>query len=225
MRMEAPSYRARAFSARGAPDLWWSPPVGEIGDVVNVAVEKGQESRLNGVVAVLVSLTATFMALCNVKDGNVVQAMQQAQANGVDAWSYYQSKSTKQHLAESMVDQLTIQRDAIANLTPEGRALIEKKIADYSAKVKQYETDKAEIKRTAEGYQKQYDALNVHDDQFDMAEASLSISIALFGVTALTRKRWLLVVGGVFMAFGLVLGLAGFLGKNLHPDFLARILS
>jgi len=198
--------------------------VGEIADVVTEAVDKGRESRLNSVVAVMVSITATFMALCNVKDGNVVQAMQQAQSNSVDAWTYYQSKSTKQHLAEGMVDQLTIQRDVTGNLSPEGRALIDKKIADYVAKARLYEAEKAEIKRTAEGYQKQYDALNVHDDQFDMAEASLSISIAIFGVTALTQKRWLLVVGGLFVTFGVVLGLAGFLGKNLHPDFLAKIL-
>jgi Domain of unknown function (DUF4337) len=199
--------------------------MGEIADVVSEAVEKGQESRLNSVVAVMVAITATFMALCNVKDGNVNQAMQQAQANGVDAWAYYQAKSTKQHMAEAMVDQLTIQRDVTGNLSVEGRAIIEKKIADYTAKVKQYDAEKAEIKRTAEGFQKQYDALNLHDDQFDMAEASLSISIAIFGVTALTHKRWLLLVGGGFVVFGFVLGFAGFLGMSLHPDFLAKILS
>jgi hypothetical protein len=199
--------------------------VAEIADVVSDAVEKGRESRLNSVVAVMVALTSTFMALCNVKDGNVVQAMQQAQANGVDAWSFYQAKSTKQHIAEMMVDQLTIQRDVTGNLSAEGRALLDHKIADYAAKVKQYDADKAEIKRTAEGYQKQYDALNRHDDQFDMAEASLSVSIAVGGVTALTQKRWLLAVAGVFVAFGVALGLAGFLGKGLHPDFLANILS
>jgi Domain of unknown function (DUF4337) len=198
--------------------------VAEIADVVSDAVEKGKESRLNSVVAVMVALTSTFMALCNVKDGNVVQAMQQAQANGVDAWSFYQAKSTKQHIAEMMVDQLTIQRDVTGSLSAEGRAIVDRKIADYEAKVKQYEADKAEIKRTAEGYQKQYDALNRHDDQFDMAEASLSVSIAVCGVTALTQKRWLLAVGGVFVAFGVALGLAGFLGKGLHPDFLANIL-
>jgi hypothetical protein len=73
-------------------------------------------------------------------------------------------------------------------------------------------------------FQKQYDGLNVHDDQFDMADAILSVSIALFGVTALTRKRWLLGVAIVFASFGTILGLAGFVGWNLHPDWLARLL-
>ena len=197
----------------------------DLADAVTDAVEKGSESRRKSVVAVMVTVTASFMALCNVKDGNVVQAMTQAQANSVDAWAYYQSKSTKQHLAESMVDQLGIQRDVTGNLGPEGRALVDRKIAEYAAKARLYDSEKAEIKRTAEGFQKQYDALNLHDDQFDMAEAALSIAIALFGVTALTHKRWLLVVALLIAGFGTVLGLAGFLGKNLHPDWLAKILS
>jgi hypothetical protein len=200
--------------------------MGDIADQINDVVEKSRESRLNAAVAALVAITATFTALSNVKDGNVVQAMQAAQASTVDAWSYFQAKSTKQSIAEDMVDELIIQRDiAGASLSTESRALIDKKIAEYTAKAKQYEKEKGEIKEKAEGYQKEYDALNVHDDQFDMAEAALSISIALFGVTALTQKRWLLFIGGAFMVFGFVLGTAGFLKLDLHPDFLARILT
>jgi hypothetical protein len=40
--------------------------------------------RFNSIIAVLVSIAATFMALGNVKDGNIVQGMSQAQANAVD---------------------------------------------------------------------------------------------------------------------------------------------
>jgi hypothetical protein len=200
--------------------------MGEIAETVTEAVDKGKESRLNTIIAVQVSIVATFMALCNVKDGNVVQAMTQAQTNAVDAWAYFQSKSTKQHIAESMIDQLTVQRDlAGASLPPEGRALLDAKIAEHTRRAKQYEAEKAEIKAKAEGFQKQYDALNVHDDQFDMAEASLSVAIAVLGVTALTQKRWLLLVAGAFSLFGVVLGLAGFLGWSFHPEFLAKILT
>lgn len=197
----------------------------DIADVALDAVDKGKEGRLNTMVAVMVSVAATFMALCNVKDGNIVQAMSQAQANSVDAWAYFQSKSTKQSIAESALEQLKIQRDVGGpSLAPEARAILDKKIVDYTAKARQYEAEKNEIKKQAEGYQKQYDDLNVHDDQFDAAEAGLSIAIALFGVTALTQKRWMLGVAGTFALFGIIIGMAGFLGKNLHPDFLARLL-
>jgi hypothetical protein len=197
--------------------------MGEASDAIGEAIEKAHDSRINTVVAVAVSITATFMALCNVKDGNVVQAMAQAQASSVDQWAYYQSKSTKQHIAESVVDQLSVQRELAG--TPEARATLDQKIAEYQGRAKRDESEKAEIKRTAEQLSKKYDELNNHDDQFDMAEAGMTVAIALFGVTALTQRRSLLVVACLFAGFGAVMGLAGFLGLNLHPDWLARLLS
>src|SRR5215471_13255849 len=166
--------------------------MGEASDAIGEAIEKAHDSRLNTVVAVAVSLTATFMALCNVKDGNVVQAMAQAQASSVDQWAFYQSKSTKQHIAESVADQLDIQRELAT--APEVRATLDRKILEYRAQVKKDESEKLEIKRTAEGLAAKYDELNNHDDQFDMAEAGMTVGIALFGVTALTQRRSLLVV-------------------------------
>jgi hypothetical protein len=151
--------------------------------------------------------------------------MAQAQANSVDAWAYYQAKGTKQQLAEGMVDQLTIQRDLLPGASPEAHALLDRKIAEYSARVKLYESEKAKIKQSAEHFQSDYDRLNFHDDQFDMADANLSLSIALLGVTALTRKRWLFAVGAAFALFGMALGISGFLGYSFHPDVLAKFLS
>lgn len=200
--------------------------MGDLADEVNEAVSHAAESRLNSVIALLVAITATFIAIGNVKDGNIVQAMQQAQAGAIDSWSYYQAKGTKENLAESTRDQLIIQRElGGAALPAESRQILDRKIAEYDAAVKKYETQKAEIKLKAEGFQKQYDALNVHDDQFDLSEASLSMAIALFGVTALTRKRWLMVVASIFMLLGLLYGCAGLFGWSLHSDLAARLLS
>ena len=53
----------------------------------------------------------------------------------------------------------------------------------------------------------------------------MSVSIALFGVTALTRKRKLLAVGIVFAGVGILFGLAGFFRWGLHPDFLTSLFS
>lgn len=198
--------------------------MGELADNLNDAVEKAKESRLNTIVATCVAVTATFMALCNVKDGNVCQNMAVDQSKSVDAWAYYQAKGTKQNMAEQMVDQLTIERDTTGTISTEAKATLDKKIEEYTAKAKTYETEKQTIKEQAEGYQADYDALNVHDDQFDMAEASISIGIALFGVTALTQKRWLLIVGLAFGGFGTFLGLAGFIGWSFHPELFARFL-
>src|SRR5215831_7881455 len=117
----------------------------ELTDAVTEAVERSQSegstagpdgsspshSRfgINTLVAVSVAVVATFTALCNVKDGNIVQAMQQAQANGVDAWAYYQAKGTKLNIAESARDALVLQREISGSqMSPEARALVDKKV-------------------------------------------------------------------------------------------------
>ena len=62
-----------------------------INETIHNAVEHAKESRINSVMAILVAVTATFMAICNIKDGSIVQA----QAHGINAWSYFQANSTK----------------------------------------------------------------------------------------------------------------------------------
>jgi hypothetical protein len=217
----------------------------ELADTVSEAIERSRQGgaedgglgegggpsgrparwNLNAVVAISVAITATFTALCNVKKGNVVQAMARAQASGVDAWAYYQSKGTKLNIAESALDALRIEREATPGLTAEGRALIDRKLGDYGEKIHRYDLEKAEIKRTAEGFQEDYQRLDARHDQFDMAEALTSIAVALFGITALTQKKRLLYLAWGFAALGVVLGLAGFFRLGLHPDFLARALA
>lgn len=199
--------------------------MGELAETINEAVERGEGDRLNSTIAVIVAVTATFMALCNVKDGNVVQSMEQDQASAVDAWSLYQAKGTKLNLAEATLDQLTLERDLRTELTADARARLDRKITEYAAKIKVYEAEKAEIMTQAKGFKDDYDRLNVHDDQFDLGEALMSVSIALLGITALVRKRLLLGFGIAFAALGIIFGFAGFLRLGLHPDFLTRLLS
>ena len=198
-----------------------SEPFDKIQDEVQ---EHGAESRLNSFVAVFVAVAATFMALCNVKDGNVVQAMQQVQAKAVDQWAYYQSKSTKQHIAENSAVMLRAQLELNPALRAEQRETVEKRIAAQEAAARKYEQEKEEIRKEAEQAAKDYDAFNVHDDQFDLAEACLSVAIALAGVTALTKKRWLFGVALAFASLGTLYGLAGFLHWRLHSDLMAKLL-
>ena len=183
-------------------------------DTIQEVTEKATENndRLSSWISILVALVATFMAVCNIKDGNIVQAMGQAQAKSVSKWSQYQSKSTKQNLAETTL--------ALAELQKAPAATVQ----HYKDEAKRYEGEKKEIQDEALGLEKQYDGLNIHDDQFDMSEACLSVCLALFGITAFTRKRGLFVFACVLAAAGVLLGIGGFLGWSFHPDWLAKIL-
>jgi len=200
--------------------------MGEIEETISEAVENAEKSHdgLNSLIAVLVALLATFMALCNIKDGNIVQAMSQDQAKAVDQWSYYQAKGMKENLAESVRDQLTLRREQ-PGLSPQELALLDQQIKKYDGIVAKYVKEKEAIKKDAEDAGKDYDRLNVHDDQFDMSEATISIAIALLGVSALTKKKWLVGVAVLFAGFGVLMGLAGFFGWGIHPDAFAKFLS
>src|ERR1700712_3889360 len=130
----------------------------DVNDTIQAPIEQAGKSKINSRVALWVAITATFMALCNVKDGNIVQAMSQAQAHAIDAWSYFQAKSTKESIAENSLELLQLQQ------MPGSAETIKK----YQEQIARYEKEKAAIKTQAEGYQQEYDAINLFDDQFDM---------------------------------------------------------
>ena len=198
----------------------------EVSEVVQDAVDKAEPAGwLNSAAAIAVALSATFMALCNVKDDNVGQAMAAAQAAGIDEWAYFQAKSMKQNMAEATADQLAIQRDLAVGMGADQQALLARKIEEYTAKAKRYDQEKADIKARAEGFAREYDRLNRRDDQFDMAEAALSVAIALMGISVLTKKKWLFLFATVVAMTGLTFGVAGFAQLDLHPDWLAHLLS
>ena len=186
----------------------------DISETIQEPVEQADKSKINSKVALFVAITATFMALCNVKDGNVVQAMSQAQAHSIDAWSYFQAKSTKQAIAENTLEMLKVQN-------PAGKDSLIKK---YSEQIAKYEKEKAEIKVQAEGFEREYNDINLFDDQFDMTDALLTIAIAMFGITALTQKNWLLYFSAIVSLTGIIMGLAAFLKISLHSDLISKIL-
>jgi hypothetical protein len=81
------------------------------------------------------------------------------------------------------------------------------------------------LKAQAEQDQRDYDAANFRDDQFDLADALLAIAISLLAVTALTYLWWLYFVALVPTGFGVLMGLSGLAGWGIHPDALIRLLS
>ena len=187
------------------------------------SAEEASESKsfLNATVAVTIAVIATFMGLCKVKDDNICQAMQQAQAKSIDQWSYYQASNTQAKDAYGFADQMKL-----TGLLASGEA---KKFAQerekfYRAEGKRHLEKKDSIKKEAEGAQADYDRLNYKDDQFDLSDALLAISISLLAVTSLTQKKFLFWIAMVPTVCGVVMGLAGLCGWSIHSDFLAKLL-
>jgi Domain of unknown function (DUF4337) len=96
-------------------------------------------------------------------------------------WNYFQSKSTKQSLAE-------VSRD----LAPEDKK------AKYQEKIDRYEKEKGEIKAVADKLETQATDWDKQSDQqmhqhhrWAQATTVLQVAIALAAIALLTKKKWL----------------------------------
>jgi Na+/glutamate symporter len=112
-------------------------------------------------------------------------------------WNYFQSKSTKQSLAE-------VSRDLAPNAGDREK---------YQAKIDRYEKEKKEIQGNAEkieaearDWDKKSDEQMHQHHRWAQATTALQVAIALAAMALLTRKKWLeygmFALGGIGVAIG-----------------------
>lgn len=120
-------------------------------------------------------------------------------AQASDKWSYYQTESGKQHVAELAVE-----------LVPAARKEY------FAAEVRKYSDKKAGLQREAlaldarseKANQESEHALAPHN-KLAAAMTFIQIAIALASIAALTRRRWLLAGAAIGAVLGLVFAVAG----------------
>ena len=168
------------------------------------AAQHGDKDSFSGQIAVMTAILATIGALFSYM-GGATQANAGLYKNNAaikkteasNQWNYYQSKSSKQNLAEL----------ALA-LVPEERK------TTYEKEVERYKGEKAEIKLAAEKLEaesKEWDQQS--DEQMHLhhrwaqATTALQISIALAAMALLTKRKWL--EWGMFGVAGLGVLLGG----------------
>jgi Na+/glutamate symporter len=118
-------------------------------------------------------------------------------------WNYFQSKSTKQSLAE-------LARD----LAPDDKK------ATYQGKVERYEKEKNEIKTVADkleteasDWDKSSDAQMHQHHRWAQATTVLQVCIALAAIALLTRKKWLEYAMFAMGTIGVIVGALAALHK------------
>ena len=165
------------------------------------AAQHGDTDSFTGRIAVLTAVLATIGALFSYQGGATQAnaglfknnaAIKKTEAS--NQWNYYQSKSSKQNMAEL----------AIA-LVPEDKK------PQYQQEVDRYKKEKGEIKLAAEKLEADSNAWDKQSDEqlhlhhrWAQATTALQISIALAAIALLTRRKWL----GYGVAGVAVLGIA-----------------
>jgi hypothetical protein len=172
------------------------------------AAQHGDKDSFSGQIAVMTAILATIGALFSYMGGATQAnaglfknnaAIKKTEAS--NQWNYYQSKSSKQNLAEL----------ALA-LVPDERK------TTYEKEVERYKSEKAEIKLAAEKLeadskewdQKSDEQMHLHH-RWAQATTALQISIALAAIALLTKRKWL--EYGMFgvAGLGVLLGVAAVL--------------
>lgn len=174
------------------------------------ALESGEGGDFGGRLAVMTAIMATAGALLSYEAGVTMAeailakneaSIQKTQAS--DQWNFYQAKSNKQNLVE-LAAKLTKGADHDA----------------YISKLEHYEKDKAEIKKTAEEFDrksveadKEADRFMVTHHKWATGTTAMQIGISLAAIALLTRRRWLqyasLACAAAGLAFAILAMLSG----------------
>lgn len=179
----------------------------EAPDIPEIDQSEIHDKRLNRTVATTVVILSVSMALTNIKDGNIVQNMQQAQATQVDTWNEYQATKLKLHMEEIAQD-------------GGGPA-----VARTTQAIAKYTKEAADLKAAAEAAKADYDRNGYRDDQFDLSDGLASIALATTAISALVELWWLLFVGWTAGGLSILFMVAGFARLPIHPDAIIGFLT
>lgn len=158
-----------------------------------------------------VALTTIILAVCaaisTLRGGSNSTKAQLTTTIEANKWSYFQSKSIKQHTSEVEVDILQLLSLADNQATRDSALKILKAV---KSDVERYDKEKTEAKKDAEGFEKNIEEYKEHSAAFGMASMLLQISIMLCGISAILKKRLSWYVGMVSGAIGIAYMTNGF---------------
>jgi hypothetical protein len=162
--------------------------------------------------AITTILIAVAATLSTFKGGGFSTRSLLNQTLASDQWAFFQSKSIKRDLYDSRRENLEIQ---VATLGKQkgNESMIEKYnglIADYTQKVKTYDSEKEAISKVAKGYENIRDESKLHSGKFGIAVIFLQISILLSSIATLSKKKFVWICGLILGVIGILYFIDGF---------------
>ena len=162
--------------------------------------------------AITTILIAVAATLSTFKGGGFSTKSLLNQTLASDQWAFYQSKSIKSYIYDMRRENLEIQ---VASLEKQkGNDTLIKKyngmVADYTQRVKTYESDKEAISKEAKGYENVRNESKTHSGKFGIAVIFLQISILLSSIATLSKKRFVWICGLILGVIGIFYFIDGF---------------
>lgn len=160
-------------------------------------------------IAITTTILAVVASIASSRSAFFIAKAQLLTALEGSQWAYYQAKSIKQDVFETQLK--AFQVGMIGSTTPEQRNLLSQNVQDFSKDIARYEKEKADIKKQAEGTEKENALVGRRGSQFSLAVVFSQIGIMLSSVGALLKRKEMWIVGLIIGAISLVFLANGFL--------------
>ncbi len=169
---------------------------------------------------VYIGVLAVLLAVCAMGGGNAAKDATLKNIEAANTWAFFQAKNMRRHVLRVAADDLQLRLVSDPGLTPEGRAAIEAKIAEYKKQDDILTSDPDREPDKREGLDQLWEkgkALEIErdvamrqDPYFDYGEALLQIAIVLASISIITRGSFLLAGSAALGALGALMTVNGF---------------
>jgi hypothetical protein len=145
-------------------------------------------------IGVYIGALAVMLAICSSLGSNAAKEAARANLDAANLWAFFQAKNMRRTSYSLAADNLELMLKTQPALTPEARADITKKMADYRATVERYTSDKErdegldELFAKAKATEQVRDLAASKDPYFDWSQALLQISIVLASISIISSS-------------------------------------
>jgi len=179
------------------------------------ADDKNQRDR-DKWIGVYIGVLAVLLAVCAMGGGNASKEATLKNIEATNVWGFFQAKNLRRHVLRLEVDELELTALANPSLTPDARAAIEAKIAQYKKIDAELTSNPAtnegldELFTRGKALEAERDVAMRQDPYFDYGEALLQIAIVLGGVAIISGGSMILATSAVMGALGALMTINGF---------------
>jgi hypothetical protein len=167
-------------------------------------------------IGVYIGVLAVMLALCSMGGGNASKNATLKNIEAANTWAFFQAKNMRRHVLRVQVDELELQKATSVNLTSEGRAAIDAKIAEYKKQDAELTSNPErkegldELWERGKALEAERDVAMQQDPYFDYGEAFLQIAIVLGGVAIISGGLLVLSISAVMGFLGAIMTVNGF---------------
>lgn len=192
----------------------------EVGETVEEAAHEEHLERADTFrkrTAVFVGVLGMLMAVASLGGESSMKETINANIRASDTYSFYQARNIRQTGYQIAADELDALIKATPSLSPESHDALSKKIEDYRAIAKRYESDpekgegKKELLVKANKYEEERDVAQRKDINFDFSRALYEIAIVLASVSIVAASRALVWLCAGIAVIATILSVNGFL--------------